>query len=281
MKKNDTIIKKEVLKGMPSMIVNKYKDIIINKYTEYDEDTRLVSDRGHNVEYLTTMKYIQKFLKPGAKILEIGAATGRYSITLAQMGYDVTAVDLTPKHVEIMKSKSKGINNFRCMVADALDLSMIENDAFDLVLNLGPMYHLFNQADKQKAINETIRVARKEGICMFAYIPCAAIMLGYGLCHLKAENLKNLMDEIGRFKDVPEEVFSCFNIEDFKKLFDKTNTEYITNVATDGIAYAMKERLEELSDEGYQTFLKWHFLTCERADQQGYSAHLLYICKKK
>ncbi len=263
------------------MIVNKYKDIIINKYTEYDEDTRLVSDRGHNVEYLTTMKYIQKFLKPGAKILEIGAATGRYSITLAQMGYNVTAVDLTPKHVEIMKSKSKGINNFRCMVADALDLSMIENDAFDLVLNLGPMYHLFNQADKQKAINETIRVARKEGICMFAYIPCAAIMLGYGLCHLKAENLKNLMDEIGRFKDVPEEVFSCFNIEDFKKLFDKTNTEYITNVATDGIAYAMKERLEELSDEGYQTFLKWHFLTCERADQQGYSAHLLYICKKK
>ena len=51
------------------MTVNKHKDIIINKYTEYDEDTRLVSDRGHNLEYLTTMRYIQKFLKPGAKIL--------------------------------------------------------------------------------------------------------------------------------------------------------------------------------------------------------------------
>ena len=132
------------------MTVNKHKDIIINKYTEYDEDTRLVSDRGHNLEYLTTMRYIQKFLKPGAKILEIGAATGRYSITLAKMGYDVTAVDLTPKNVEVMKSKSKRLKNFNCMVGDALDLSMFEDKTFDMVLNLGPMYHLFNKKIKIK-----------------------------------------------------------------------------------------------------------------------------------
>ena len=281
MKKDNLIIKKEVLEETQNMVVNKHKDIIINKYTEYDEDARLISDRGHNVEYLTTMQYIQKFLKPGDKILEIGAATGRYSIALAKMGYEVTAVDLTPKHVEIMKTKSTGMSNFRCMVADALDLSMFEDNSFDMVLNLGPMYHLFNQDDKEKAVRETIRVVKKDGVCMFAYIPCAAIMLGYGLCHLKAENLNALMDNLGRFKDVPEEVFNCFNIEDFKKLFDNTNTKYITNVATDGIAYAMKEQLELLSEDGYQTFLKWHFLTCERPDQQGYSAHLLYICKKE
>ena len=281
MKRNNVIIEKEVLKGTQNMVVNQHKDIIINKYSEYDEDARLVRDRGHNVEYLTTMHYIQKFLKSGSKILEIGAATGRYSIALAKMGYDVTAVDLTPKHVEIMKSKSQGMNNFCCMPADALDLSMFENESFDLVLNLGPMYHLFHQKDKEKAVSETIRVTKKGGICMFAYIPCAAIMLGYGLCHLKVENLKELMDEVGRFKDDPEEIFNCFNIEDFKKLFDNTNTEYVTNVATDGIAYAMKEQLEQLSVDGYQTFLNWHFLTCERPDQQGYSAHLLYICKKK
>ena len=82
------------------------------------------------------MRYIQKFLKPGAKILEIGAATGRYSITLAKMGYDVTAVDLTPKNVEVMKSKSKRLKNFNCMVGDALDLSMFEDKTFDMVLNL-------------------------------------------------------------------------------------------------------------------------------------------------
>lgn len=263
------------------MVINKYKDIIINKYTEYEEDARLFSDRGHNVEYLTTMRYIQKFLKPGAKILEVGAGTGHYSINLAKMGYEVTAVDLTPRHVEIMKSKTRKLKNFKCMVADALDLSMFADKSFDMVLNFGPMYHLFNKKDKNQAISETLRVAKKNAICMFAYIPCASIASGYGLLHLGFERLDEVMDKVGRFKDVPAEVFNCFNIEDFKKLFEKTNTQYIANVATDGIAYVMKEYLEQLSEKGYKAFLKWHFLTCERSDQQGYSSHLLYICKKK
>lgn len=263
------------------MVVNRHKDIIINKYTEYDEDARLFSDRGHHVEYLTTMRYIQKFLKPGSKILEIGAATGRYSLELAKMGYDVTAVDLTPKNVETMKSKSSDLKNFNCLVADALDLNMFKDKTFDMVLNLGPMYHLFHKKDKQKAISETIRVAKRGGICMFAYLPCASLMSGYGLRHQAVARLNEVMDKKGRFKDIPEEIFNAFYIEDFKKLFDKTATKYITNVATDGIAYVMREWFEQLTEEDYQAFLKWHFLTCERLDQQGYSSHLLYICKKK
>ena len=263
------------------MTFNKHKDIIIDKYSEYDEDARLVSNRGHNMEYLTTMRYIEKFLKPNAKILEIGAGTGRYSIFLAQKGYDVTAVDLTPKHVEIMKSKTRRLKNFKCMVADALDLSMFEDKSFDMVLNFGPMYHLFHKKDKNQAVKETIRVAKKNGICMFAYLPCASFMTGYGLRHKMVSHLYECMDNIGRVKDIPSEIFTCFYIEDFKKLFDKTNTKYITNVATDGIAYAMREWLEELSEKDYEDFLKWHFMTCERLDQQGYSSHLLYICKKK
>lgn len=263
------------------MVINKHKDIIINKYMEYDEDNRLVSNRGHNVEYLTTMRYIQKFLKPGAKILEIGAATGRYSIALAKMGYDVTAVDLVPHHVEIMKSKTHRLKNFKCLVADALDLNMFADKSFDMVLNFGPMYHLFNKKDKNKAVSETLRVAKKNAICMFAYIPCASFVTGNGLRHQGIADLYAAMDNTGRIKDVPSEIFTCFYIEDFKKLFNKTNTKYITNVATDGIAYAMQEWVEQLSKKDYEAFLNWHFMTCERLDQQGYSTHLLYICRKK
>ena len=163
------------------MVINKHKDIIIDKYSNCDEDTRLTSDRAHNLEYLTTMRYIQKFLIPDAKILEIGAGTGRYSIALAKMGYDVTAVDLTPKHVETMKCKAGKIKNFHCQLADALDLNMFKDGSFDMVLNFGPMYHLFNKKDKNQAISETLRVAKKNAICMFAYIPCATIAAGFGL----------------------------------------------------------------------------------------------------
>lgn len=263
------------------MTVNKHKDIIINNYTDYDEDSRLVKDRAHNMEYLTTMRYIQKFLKPGAKILEIGAATGRYSVTLAKMGYNVTAVDLTPRYVEIMKRKSRRLKNFQCMVADALDLSMFKDNSFDLVLNFGPMYHLFHQKDKNQAIKETVRVAKKNGICMFAYISSATIMTTYGLRYHKCYDLlTRCMDKEGRVADIPEEIFAAFYIEDFKRLFDKTNTKYITNVSTDGIGPVLREMIEALPKKDYEAFLKWHFMTCERLDQQGYSNHLLYICKK-
>lgn len=263
------------------MVINKHRDIIINKYEEYDEDMRLVNDRAHNIEYLTTMRYIQKYLKPGDKILEIGAGTGRYSITLAKMGYDVTAVDLTPKHVEMMKRKSRKLKNFRCMVADALDLNMFADNSFDMVLNFGPMYHLFSKKDNNQAIKETLRVANKNGICMFAYLPCASFVTCYGLRHQDVTTLSSQMDKSGRIKSYPSDVFTCFYIEDFKKLFEKTKTKYITNVATDGVAYAMREWVEQLSKKEYESFLNWHFITCERPDQQGYSAHLLYICQKK
>ena len=263
------------------MVTNKHKDIIVNKYSADNEDSRLVLDRAHNMEYLTTMRYIQKFLKPGAKILEIGAATGRYSIALAKMGYDVTAVDLTPVHVEIMKRKSRRLKNFRCMVADALDLSMFKDNSFDMVLNLGPMYHLFHQKDKNQAVKETIRVAKKNGICMFAYISNASMMTQYGLRHNKVYDLfTRCMDKDGRVADIPEEIFTSFYVEDFKKLFARTNTKYITNVGVDGVAPALRELIEGLPKKDYKAFLDWHFLTCERPDQQGYSNHLLYICKK-
>jgi hypothetical protein len=149
-----------------------------------------------------------------------------------------------------------------------------------MVLNFGPMYHLFNQKDIKKSRDETLRVAKKGAICMFAYLPCASFVTCYGLRHQDVSTLVSQMDKSGRIKSYPSDVFTCFYIEDFKKLFDKTNTKYLTNVATDGTAYAMREWVEQLPKKEYEAFLKWHFTTCERPDQQGYSAHLLYICKK-
>ena len=60
---------------------------IIDFYNNYDEEGRLMR-KSRMPEYLNTMKYIEKYILPNAKIIEIGAGTGRYSIALAEMGYD-------------------------------------------------------------------------------------------------------------------------------------------------------------------------------------------------
>ena len=72
------------------MRTNQY---LIDFYNNYDEDSRLEPKHG-TVEFLTTMRYIEKYLKPGNCVLEIGAGTGRYSHALARQGYSVSAIEL-------------------------------------------------------------------------------------------------------------------------------------------------------------------------------------------
>ena len=96
-------------------MINKYKSIIENN--EYDEDIRF-DRKSQKFEYLTTMRYIQKYAKRGCKILEIGAATGRYSIALAKLGYKVTAVELVEKNLEVLRRNAKGVENLESMQGD-------------------------------------------------------------------------------------------------------------------------------------------------------------------
>ena len=75
---------------------------IIDFYNSYDEDSRLVSKHG-TIEFLTTMHYVEKYIRPGSRVLEIGAGTGRYSHSLARRGYDVDAVELVEHNIEIFR----------------------------------------------------------------------------------------------------------------------------------------------------------------------------------
>ena len=260
---------------------NKYKKIIEQHYNNYEEDERFNRGRFSQVEYLTTLKYILKFAKKGCKILEIGAGTGRYSIELAKLGYNVTAIELVDKNLTILKDKSKNLKNIKSFQGDVLDLNMLDDNTYDVVLNLGPMYHLYNQKDKNKAIKESLRVCKTGGICMFAYITHSAIVWAYGVRKNKISDLVPNIDKDWRIKDIPQEIFSSFYVEDFQKQFKKMNCEYITTVATDSIFPLMREFLEKLTDDDYTKLLDFHFKTCERFDQLGFSSHLLHICRKK
>ena len=91
--------------------MNDVEKILNDYYSNYDEDSRLVKDKAHHIEYITTTKYIEKYLKDGDRILEVGAGTGRYSINYASKGYMVDSVELLDKNLDILKSKiTKGMN---------------------------------------------------------------------------------------------------------------------------------------------------------------------------
>ena len=114
--------------------------IIDEFYSSISEDVRLEKSRQGQLEYFVTMNYIHKFLKPGDRVLEIGAGTGRYSVALAKEGYKVSSIELVESNLDKLKKNARGLDNIEAYQGDALDLSRFADNCFDVTLSFGPMY---------------------------------------------------------------------------------------------------------------------------------------------
>lgn len=255
------------------------EEYINNYYNNYDEDSRLVKDNTHNLEYLVSKEYIDKYLKKGDKILEVGAGTGRYSIHYAEEGYDVTSIEYVEHNLNILKEKITPEMKIKAEQGDAIDLSRFEDDTFDVTLVLGPLYHLYEDSDIDKAIKEAIRVTKKDGIIMIAYITSDGVFAEWGIDHLLSGS-PNDFDDNFKLIRYPEGVFAPFYISEFKELMSNYNVTLLHNVAVDGIAKIVEDKLNKLSPEEFKVWVKYQLSICEREDLQGYSCHMLYICKK-
>jgi ubiquinone/menaquinone biosynthesis C-methylase UbiE len=186
------------------------KNKIIDFYTgSYDEDTRL---ERHRTEFITTTYILNKYIKTGSRILDLGAGTGIYSIYYANRGCQVTAIDIVPRHIEILNEKLKyfPVPDITAQVGDAEDLSRFEENKFDVVLCMGPVYNLKEAGTCTK---ECLRVLKSKGI----------LAASYGKKNESFEPDK-------RYKDLfveraPEEV---------NRMFQDCGIEFMENVPTDG-----------------------------------------------
>lgn len=251
-------------------------------YTNYDEEGRLLSRHGQ-VEYLTTMRYIEKYLRHGMRVLEIGAATGRYSHTLARQGYRVDAVELVQHHIDIFRSLTQPGEEVTIRQGNAKDLSCFEDEMFDMTLLLGPMYHLFTVEEQLQALSEAIRVTKKGGIIMAAYCGNDATMVQFcfGRGMLKEQRYRELVDfETFKASSDPAELFQLYRIEDIDALMANFATERLRFVGTDMATNYMRPVVDEMDDAFFDLFLQYHFTICERQDMVGVSHHFLDIFRK-
>ena len=251
-------------------------------YGNYDEDNRLNSRYGM-VEYLTTMRYIEKYLRPGMRILEIGAATGRYSHCFARQGYRVDAVELVEHNIEIFQKNTESGENITITQGNAKDLRGFKDNTYDITLLLGPMYHLFTVEEKLQALSEAIRVTKKGGIIFSAYCMGDASVLLYGFIHKQIHNIidKCMLDPV-TFETFskPWDLFELHRKEDIDALRGHFPVTQLHFLATDGYANHMRKTLAEMDEDTFQLFLRYHFATCERIDMIGYSNHTLDIFRK-
>ena len=251
-------------------------------YGSYDEDNRLRSKHGM-VEFLTTMRYVQKYLQPSMRVLEIGAATGRYSHALTQQGYEVDAVELIQHNIDIFRAKTRPGETVTIRQGNAKDLSFIADETYDITLLLGPMYHLYTVGEQRQALAEAIRVTKKGGIVFAAYCGNDATMVQYcfGRGMLKLEHYQNLVDmETFKASSDPAELFQLYRREDIDHLMEGFAVHRLHYVGTDMATHYMRETVDAMDDELYELYLKYHFTICERADMVGTSHHILDVFQK-
>ena len=197
-------------------------------------------------------------------------------------GYKVNSIEYVQHNLDILKSKITDEMDIVAEQGDAIDLSRYEDNTFDIVLVLGPLYHLYTEEEVNKCISESKRVCKNDGIMMFAYLPNDSIMISWALLkgHLKSGYDNKQFDENFKMISEPSEIMRAFYIDEIEKILYSNDIEKITNISTSGVAPHFRNIIDNLSDEEFEIWKNYHFSSCERKEVQGYSTHMLYIGKK-
>lgn len=250
---------------------------LINYYNKFNEDKRLLTKHGQ-IEFITTMKYIHNYLKENDKIIEIGAGTGRYSISLANDGYDVTAVELVKHNLKVIEKKS---NKVKTILGNAIDLKEIKDNTYDITLLLGPMYHLITKEEKIKALEEAKRITKKNGIIMVAYCmnDYAILVHGFRDNNIISAINNNYIDDNFHISPKDTDLYSRVTIDDINELNKIVNLERIKIISPDGPSNYIRNILNKMDDKTFNIYLNYHLSTCERLDLIGAGAHTLDILK--
>jgi 2-polyprenyl-3-methyl-5-hydroxy-6-metoxy-1,4-benzoquinol methylase len=241
----------------------------------------------HPVEYNITCRYIDHYIKPGDRILDIGGGPGRYSLYLAGKGCDVTLLDLSGANIAFAKERAaeQGLQ-IKTVCGDARVADILLSGQYDHLLLMGPLYHLPEEVDRIKTVDTALNLLKTGGLLYSAFISSFAAAWDY------------LARAPGAILDREQEIYftRMSKDEDFSGL-SFTQTHFIRPKGVDafmgqfpleklhlvGCESILALREQELLQESPEVFQKWIDFAaelCERDDFISMAHHLLYIGRK-
>jgi S-adenosylmethionine-dependent methyltransferase len=244
----------------------------------------------HQLERDLTWRYLDRYLPSQGSILDIGAATGRYTLELARRGYQVTAVDLSVALLDECRQsiRDEGLEGqVRLILADARHLGDLAERGFDAALLMGPLYHLVEEADRKMALQEAFDRLRDGGILFSSFISRFGIM-GDLLKNVPGwiedqTEVRALLESGKRPEGYPRGGFRGYFVivDEIAPLHEAIGFETLTLAGTEPAISADDESYNKL--QGRQRQLWLDFLAEISTDRSilGASRHLLYIGRKK
>ncbi|MCG7343728.1 class I SAM-dependent methyltransferase [Sporosarcina sp. ACRSL] len=260
---------------------------IVRKF--YDETVTYEWDRleRHKVEFELTKRYLNRYIKPTDKVLDLGGGPGKYSLYLAERGCDVTLADLSGKNVEfaLRMANEQGVP-LKGLQVDGRDLSAIEDDQFDYVLCMGPMYHLKTEEDRAKTIRECLKKLKPNGIIFVAFISSYSFVWDYLIRNpelILNSDRKSELYKIVEDKDFTGTGFSdnfYISPKNVLPFFNQFNLDKLHLLNSESFLYLREPELLEQKTEVIDAWLDLAEQVCEREDLLSIAEHIMYIGKK-
>ena len=268
-------------------------DKVRNYYKNFDEKNRLQNDNSGKLEYDMTMKILEKYLPENGTVLDLGGGAGVYSFSLANKGYIVYLSDLSENLIAQAKSQKKEENNtnlISCDVVNATDLSIYNDNQFDVVLLFGPLYHLLEESERSKCISEVNRVLKPGGKVFASFIPylsgSIAIVDRY-FRHPEQVHINNLSEvfKSGKFNNSSNKGFQegyYPSINEIEKLFSNNGFNKILIRSIRGFGYEKEDSLYNIDNkEMFDKVIKIINETSENQSIIDTCGHAIYIgCKE-
>lgn len=263
-------------------------------YSEFDEWKRLETPEG-KLEFDVVLNIIQKYIKPGSSIFDLGGGPGRYTATLSKHGYKMHLADLSKELIQIAKEKIKQFgdpaNIIQIDVCNALDLSAYSENSFDAVLLFGPLYHLTSEKETQKCLTETKRVLKENGILFAIFIPWITGLTGiverafFAPDHVNPDSLLKTYEE-GIFNNQSEYGFqegAYIKSSRIEELFSLSGFNKILLRSIRGIGNKQEKNLLALKEKDpkyYDTMLKIIEDTASEVEVVETCGHAIFVGQK-
>jgi len=252
----------------------------------YDENSRM---ERNPLEFLRCKEIINRYLSERPmEIADIGGATGVFSYWLASQGHNVHLLDLTPSHIE--QAKKFGVENkitlasYNC--GDARHLPY-EDNFFDIVLEMGALYHLQDANDRLKCLEEARRILKPNGILICEVISkYASLVDGFKYLNINDEKFISILDgalETGLHSPGDTHYFtSAFfhSPDEIRSEFQASGFCDVDIIAVEGFANALDSD-EILKNEQHAKLLLEYIKKTERIPElMGISGHFFAISHK-
>lgn len=265
-----------------------------NYYKSFDEQKRLLSSNSGRLEFETTMEILKKNLPEKAAILDLGGGAGAYSFPLAAEGYEVYLADLSEDLID--KAKEYGKTQNACPgaydVRNATDLSAYQDEQFDVVILLGPLYHLLEEAERKQCVAEIRRVLKPGGLVFAGFIPRLSGSIGIVDRYFNHpgqvnEEILQRVFETGKFSNLLDVGFQegyYPTVDQIEDLFSANGFQKKLMRSLRGFGYEKEDalyRLETENPEMFKTAMKLLNDTSEQKAIIEMCGHAIYVgCKQ-